>query len=299
MNAGVRSTAPARRLGDEWIWVGFRSTHRSCSPAEHAGLELERLHVDEIARLLLQAAEFRLRGAFETAPRAQLPTERRGARALEFEAWRASLDEQLEALHADGASLSPRLAELVGACLAAAARTLECAVSGERSAPGSVAADSARRQPLFGERADARDGCERRTFSWASTRAPSASGARAGASTSALHSSCGGAAPRRVDAGFELDAGFEHWPAARDLAQAARVLAPSARSHCALGRAHLAAGDAAAARGCFRAALASTADERLLREAQLALDELCRAPHLSSAVGADAHGAPHSAVPQF
>jgi hypothetical protein len=106
-------------------------------------------------------------------------------------------------------------------------------------------------------------------------------------------------AAARDPAGRRSAAESERWPAARDLAQAARVLAPSARSHCALGRAQLAAGDAAAARGCFRAALASTADVRLQREAQLALDELCRTPRLSSAVGAEALGVSHVDVPHF
>jgi hypothetical protein len=38
---------------------------------------------------------------------------------------------------------------------------------------------------------------------------------------------------------------------------------------------------------------------RLQREAQLALDELCRTPRLSSAVGAEALGVSHDDVPHF
>jgi hypothetical protein len=309
MSGRAQPQAPARRLGDAKIWVGFRSG----SPAEHAGLELERLHVDEIARLLLQAAEFRLRGALETWPRAALSTVRWGARALEFEAWRATLHEQLEALRADGATLSPCLADLVDACLVAAAEDVApedvapedvaaedvaaaspsrpCAARRERSATGAATADSVRGDRRSAERADVR---EQRTCDTASPRSSAVFAARAGASAKARgsDSSRNGAAPRRADAASE------RWPAARDLAQAARVLAPSARSHCALGRAHLAAGDVAAARGCFRAALASTADARSLREAQFALDELGAAPRLNSAAGGGAHGASSSQVPQ-
>ena len=387
MNARVRTTAPARRLGDEWIWVGFRSALRNCFPAEHAALELERLHVDELARLLLQAAEFQLRGAHGVRPRADGLADRWDARALEiearrsaleFEAWRSALYEQLAALHADGASLSPRLATLVAACLAAAAhggdggaQTFERA---ECLAPTSAAADSVRAAPKqregrFAASAGALEGRAQGRSDRASPRSPGAFSAHAdsvaatsAATVTSMSTStvtcapatvapsdaasdvecdvAGGAAREAVlvvgrdaagrdaagrdaagrdaagrdaagrdaagrdaagrdAAGRRSPAESERWPAARDLAQAARVLAPSARSHCALGRAQLAAGDAAAARGCFRAALASTADVRLQREAQLALDELSRTPRLSSAVGAEALGVSHVDVPHF
>lgn len=440
MNAQVRTTAPARRLGDEWIWVGFRSALRSCSPAEHAGLELERLHVDELARLLLQAAEFQLRGGHRARPRAEGPADRSDARAvevearrsaLEFEAWRSALDEQLAALHADGASLSPRLAKLVSACLAAAAdggddaaqaferadcfarapaaadsvsaapkrrgariaasagplggpahrssrraspcrpeafsahaasvaatsaakvtSTFERALTGapttvvpsdaasaaardlERDAGSDAAPDAAARdaaehdatvRDAAGRDAAGRDAAVRDAARGDAARdaardaAARGDAARGDAAVhdAAVHDAAGHDAAGRDATGRDAgsDAGrdaaardaagrrsaaeSEGWPAARDLAQAARVLAPSARSHCALGRAQLAAGDAAAARGCFRAALASTADVRLQREAQLALDELCRTARLSPAVGAEALGVSHADVPHF
>jgi hypothetical protein len=317
---------------------------------------LERLHVDELARLLLQAAEFQLRGAHGAWPRAEGAGDRWDTRALEvearrsaleFEAWRAALDEQLAALHADGASLSPRLAKLVAACLAAAdggdagARTFERA---ECSTPAALAADSVtaapkQREGRFAASAGELRGRAQGRSDRASLRGLEALSAHAGsvAATSAatvtsLSTSTVTSAPATVvpsDAASDVErdvtrdaareavlvvgrdaagrdaagrrtaAESERWPAARDLAQAARVLAPSARSHCALGRAQLAAGDAAAARGCFRAALASTADVRLQREAQLALDELCRTPRLSSAVGAEALGVSHVDVPHF
>lgn len=397
MNAQVRTTAPARRLGDEWIWVGFRSALRSCSPAEHAGLELERLHVDELARLLLQAAEFQLRGGHRARPRAEGPADRWDARALEvearrsaleFEAWRSALDEQLAALHADGASLSPRLAKLVSACLAAADGGDDAAQAFERAdcfAPAPAAADSVsaaqkRRGARIAASAGPLEGPAHGSSHRASPRRPEAFSAHAasvaatsaakvtstfaraltGAPTTVVPSDAASAAARNLErdagsdaardatehvaaehvatehvatehvaaehdatvrdatvrdaagrdaavhdatgrdaAGRRSAAESEGWPAARDLAQAARVLAPSARSHCALGRAQLAAGDAAAARGCFRAALASTADVRLQREAQLALDELCRTARLSPAVGAEALGVSDADVPHF
>lgn len=291
MSGQVRTVAPARRLGDEWIWVGFRSG----APAEHAGLELERLHVDELARLLLQAAEFRLRGSLEAPQSAGATSDRRGAHALEFEAWRASLHEQLDALHSDGAALSPRLAELVGACLASAAacgaaftRTLELAA---RSAPGRVGAELDGCARSFDERAGPAEVWTQRPLECARAGDLDVSAPLAFAPHARRD------VPRARVASARAAAATERWPTARDLAQAARVLAPSARSHCALGRAHLAAGDAAAARGCFRAALGSTADARLQRAAQLALDELGRTPTLHSAVGAETLGAPHAPVP--
>jgi hypothetical protein len=332
MNARVRTTAPARRLGDEWIWVGFGSALPSCSPAEHAGLELERLHVDELARLLLQAAEFQLRGAHGAWPRAEGAGDRWDTRALEvearrsaleFEAWLAALDEQLAALHADGASLSPRLATLVAACLAAADAGAQTFERAECSTPAALAADSLtaapkQREGRFAASAGALPGRAQGRSDRACLRGAEPISAHAGsvAATSAatvtsLSTSTVTSAPAtfvpsdaardagRDAAGRRSAAESERWPVARDLAQAARVLAPSARSHCALGRAQLAAGDAAAARGCFRAALASTADVRLQREAQLALDELCRTPRLSSAVGAEALGVSHVDVPHF
>lgn len=306
MNADLSSKAPARRLGDEWVWIGFHSA----APSEHAGLELERLQVDELARLLLQAAEFRLRAALAAPSAAELSAEHPGVRnatldarratpgpqawrsTLEFEAWRSAFEEQLAALRADGAALSPRLSELVGACLAAAgdvdagARTSECAARGARSAPDRGAEDADRLEALLTQCGRVLQARERSTAARADSRGSQGCAARALASDGGGDS----AAPPQAESALE------RWPAARELAQAARVLAPSARSHCALGRAHLAAGDVAAARGCFRAALASTADERIQLEAQHALERLGRTSALSSAVGAQAVDAPHSEI---
>jgi len=292
-----RTKSPARRLGDEWIWVGFRSG----APSEHAGLELERLHVDELARLLLQAAEFRLRAGLDAercsgaAQDAAALSDPRPVRRLEFEAWRSALEEQFEALQADGATLSPRLAELVGACLASGA--------GVGAVEVSAVGVSAAAQPDSGPA----ELCGRRAHSAATHSAATHSAATAWPSREVPAARELGTRepgvrqrPQRMrDSAAPLqraEPALSRWPTARELAQAARVLAPSARSHCALGRAHRAADDLAAARGCFRAALASTADERLLREAQVALDELCSPPRTNTAVGAEGLGAVHVPV---
>lgn len=81
--------------------------------------ELERLHVEELSRLLSQAAELRSRGAACESPACE-PAVREhswltGA-ALELAAWRSALADEVAAAELDGANYSPRLAAVLRAC---------------------------------------------------------------------------------------------------------------------------------------------------------------------------------------
>lgn len=77
-----------------------------------AELELERLHVEELARLLGRAAELRWARSASSNPSEALAARLQS----ELAAWRAALEDELWAARLDGARYSIALRELLAAC---------------------------------------------------------------------------------------------------------------------------------------------------------------------------------------